>query len=101
MSAYKAFLAVVRNKDHAALSARQMLTLMHICDIPDDNFRTVRALSEHFRIAKAAVTRAADRLGHLELAKRVPAPLDKRSVFIQPTAAGRALVRDFVRECGK
>ena len=43
---------------------------------------------------KPAITRALDRLGELDLARRKVDPLDRRSVLVQRTMKGAAFLRD-------
>ena len=43
---------------------------------------------------QAAITRALDRLGELDLARRKVDPMDRRSVLVQRTLKGTAFLRD-------
>jgi len=45
-------------------------------------------------VSKPAITRALDRLGELDLARRKVDPLDRRSVLVQRTLKGAAFLRD-------
>ena len=45
-------------------------------------------------MSKPAITRALDRLGELDLARRKVDPLDRRSVLVQRTTKGAAFLRD-------
>jgi len=45
-------------------------------------------------VSKPAITRALDRLGELDLAKRKTDPQDRRSVLVQRTPKGSAFLRD-------
>ena len=45
-------------------------------------------------MSKPAITRALDRLGELDLARRKVDPLDRRSVLVQRTMKGAAFLRD-------
>ncbi|HEY4172546.1 MAG TPA: MarR family transcriptional regulator, partial [Rhodopila sp.] len=45
-------------------------------------------------VSKPAITRALDRLGELDLARRKVDPLDRRSVLVQRTTKGSAFLRD-------
>ncbi len=57
-----------------------------------DGLQTVRGLAKHLNISKPAVTRALDRLEELNLAYREVDPKDRRSVPVQRTAGGAAMV---------
>ena len=46
------------------------------------------------KVSKPAITRALDRLGELDLARRKVDPLDRRSVLVQRTMKGQAFLRD-------
>ena len=45
-------------------------------------------------VSKPAITRALDRLGELDLARRKVDPADRRSVLVQRTLKGTAFLRD-------
>ena len=45
-------------------------------------------------MSKPAITRALDRLGELDLARRKVDPMDRRSVIVQRTLKGTAFLRD-------
>jgi DNA-binding MarR family transcriptional regulator len=51
-------------------------------------------LAERLNVAKPAITRALDRLGELDLARRKVDPMDRRSVLVQRTLKGAAFLRD-------
>ena len=55
---------------------------------------TVRGLAAELKASKPAITRALDRLGELDLARRKLDPLDRRSVHVQQTAAGQAFLAE-------
>ncbi len=55
---------------------------------------TVRGLAAELNVSKPAITRALDRLGELDLARRKVDPLDRRSVLVQRTMKGAAFLRD-------
>jgi DNA-binding MarR family transcriptional regulator len=83
--------ALVR-RDGADLSARQ-LSVFLTCYL-NEGGHTVRGLASGLKVSKPAITRALDRLGELDLARRKVDPLDRRSVLVQRTAKGAAFLRD-------
>ncbi|CAH2601254.1 MarR family transcriptional regulator [Rhodovastum atsumiense] len=74
------------------LSARQLGVLL-TCYL-EDRPHTVRGLAAELKIAKPAITRALDRLGEFDLARRKVDPLDRRSVLVQRTVKGAAFLRE-------
>jgi DNA-binding MarR family transcriptional regulator len=83
--------ALVR-RDGPDLSARQ-LGVFPTCYLRDGG-HTVRGLAAELNVSKPAITRALDRLGELDLARRKVDPLDRRSVLVQRTLKGAAFLRD-------
>ncbi len=83
--------ALIR-RNGADLSARQLGVLL-TCYL-NEGAHTVRGLAADLNVSKPAITRALDRLGELDLARRKVDPLDRRSVLIQRTPRGSAFVRD-------
>ncbi|HET6184320.1 MAG TPA: MarR family transcriptional regulator [Acetobacteraceae bacterium] len=83
--------ALVR-RDGPDLSARQLGVFL-TCYL-DDNNHTVRGLAAELHVSKPAITRALDRLGELDLARRKVDPLDRRSVLVQRTLKGTGFLRD-------
>ena len=83
--------ALVR-RDSADLSARQLGVFL-TCYLNDDP-HTVRGLAAELNVSKPAITRALDRLGEFDLARRKTDPLDRRSVLVQRTTKGAALLRE-------
>ena len=83
--------ALVR-RDGADLSARQ-LSVFLTCYLREGG-HTVRGLAAELNVSKPAITRALDRLGELDLARRKVDPLDRRSVLVQRTTKGSAFLRD-------
>ncbi len=83
--------ALVR-RDGADLSARQLGVFL-TCYLRD-GAHTVRGLAADLNVSKPAITRALDRLGELDLARRKVDPLDRRSVLVQRTPKGAAFLRD-------
>jgi DNA-binding MarR family transcriptional regulator len=83
--------ALVR-RDGPDLSARQLGVFL-TCYL-QDGAHTVRGLAAALNVSKPAITRALDRLGELDLARRKVDPLDRRSVLVQRTLKGSAFLRD-------
>ncbi len=83
--------ALVR-RDGADLSARQLGVFL-TCYL-NEGGHTVRGLAAELNVSKPAITRALDRLGELDLARRKVDPLDRRSVLVQRTTKGSAFLRD-------
>jgi DNA-binding MarR family transcriptional regulator len=83
--------ALVR-RDGPDLSARQLGVFL-TCYLHDGG-HTVRGLAADLNVSKPAITRALDRLGELDLARRKVDPLDRRSVLVQRTLKGAAFLRD-------
>jgi DNA-binding MarR family transcriptional regulator len=83
--------ALVR-RDGPDLSARQLGVFL-ICYL-DEGAHTVRGLAAALNVSKPAITRALDRLGELDLARRKVDPMDRRSVLVQRTLKGSAFLRD-------
>ena len=79
-------------RDGADLSARQLGVFL-TCYL-NDGGHTVRGLAADLNVSKPAITRALDRLGELDLARRKVDPLDRRSVLVQRTTKGAAFLRD-------
>src|SRR3974390_1419264 len=79
-------------RDGADLSARQLGVFL-TCYLRDGG-HTVRGLAADLRVSKPAITRALDRLGELDLARRKVDPQDRRSVLVQRTLKGAAFLRD-------
>jgi len=83
--------ALVR-RDGPDLSARQLGVFL-TCYLQDGP-HTVRGLAADLNVSKPAITRALDRLGELDLARRKVDPMDRRSVLVQRTLKGTAFLRD-------
>jgi DNA-binding MarR family transcriptional regulator len=79
-------------RDGADLSARQLgvLLTVYLTEGP----HTVRGLAAALNVSKPAITRALDRLGELDLARRKTDPADRRSVLVQRTVKGAAFLRE-------
>jgi DNA-binding MarR family transcriptional regulator len=83
--------ALVR-RDGPDLSSRQLGVFL-TCYLRDCG-HTVRGLASELNVSKPVVTRALDRLGELDLARRKVDPLDRRSILVQRTLKGGAFLRD-------
>ena len=83
--------ALVR-RDGPDLSARQLGVFLTV--YLNDGPHTVRGLAAELNVSKPAITRALDRLGELDLARRKVDPMDRRSVIVQRTLKGTAFLRD-------
>jgi DNA-binding MarR family transcriptional regulator len=82
----------------ADLTARQMLLLLTV--YRTEGPHTVRGLAAALGISKPAVTRALDRLGQLELARRKRDEADRRNVLVQRTVKGSVFLADFATTVG-
>ena len=83
--------ALVR-RDGPDLSARQLGVFLTV--YLGEGPHTVRGLAASLNVCKPAITRALDRLGELDLARRKTDPQDRRSVLVQRTVKGAALLRE-------
>src|ERR1700749_910588 len=83
--------ALVR-RDGADLSARQLGVFL-TCYL-NEGGHPVRGLAAELNVSKPAITRALDRLGELDLARRKVDPMDRRSVLVQRTLKGAAYLRE-------
>jgi DNA-binding MarR family transcriptional regulator len=81
--------ALVR-KDGPALSTHQLGVYL-TCYLKDGD-HTVRGLAAELNVSKSVITRALDKLGELDLTRRRPDPADRRSILVDRTAPGRALL---------
>lgn len=79
-------------RDGPDLSARQLGVFL-TCYLQEGP-HTVRGLAADLNVSKPAITRALDRLGELELARRKIDPSDRRSVLVQKTIKGQAFLKD-------
>jgi len=76
--------------DGPDLNARQAAILLRVSLDPGPH--TVRGLAEALKLGKPAVSRALDALSGLGLAMRTPDESDRRSVLVQTTARGLAVL---------
>lgn len=81
--------SLVRSDD-PDLSQRQLAVLLTI--YRTDGPHTVRGLAAELQISKPAISRALDRLGALDFARRQIDRHDRRSVLVIRTAEGRDFV---------
>ncbi|GBQ37650.1 MarR family transcriptional regulator [Gluconacetobacter azotocaptans] len=79
-------------RDGPDLSARQLGVFL-TCYL-QEGAHTVRGLASTLNVSKPAITRALDRLGELDLARRKVDPMDRRSVLVQRTLKGAAYLRE-------
>src|SRR6187401_1095804 len=84
-------LALVR-RNEADLTSRQFGVFLTVYLTAGPH--TVRGLAADLNVSKPAITRALDRLGELDLARRKVDPMDRRSVLVQRTLKGAAFLRD-------
>lgn len=80
-------------RDLPDITQRQFALLLHVYVAPPPH--TVRGLANRLQMSKPAVTRALDRLSHLDFLKRAPDDADKRSILVKRTVAGAVFLRDF------
>jgi DNA-binding MarR family transcriptional regulator len=83
--------ALVRS-DRPDLTARQLAAFLLVHTTPGPH--TIRGLARALNIPKPSVTRAVDRLEEFGLAQRKPDRTDRRSVIVEETPGGGALLRD-------
>ncbi len=79
-------------RDGPDLSARQLGVFL-TCYL-QEGAHTVRGLASDLNVSKPAITRALDRLGELDLARRKVDPMDRRSILVQRTLKGSAYLRE-------
>lgn len=83
--------AMVR-RDGPDLTARQLSVFL--TTYLQDRDHTVRGLAAELNVSKPAITRALDRLESAGLTRRKMDPRDRRSVLVQQTVKGAALLRE-------
>jgi DNA-binding MarR family transcriptional regulator len=81
--------ALVR-RDGPALSAHQLAVYL-TCYLKDGN-HTVRGLAADLNVSKSVITRSLDKLGDMELTRRIPDPTDRRSILVERTPVGWELL---------
>ena len=77
-------------RDGPDLSSRQLGVFLTVYLGPGPH--TVRGLAQALNVSKPAITRALDRLGELDLARRKLDMMDRRSVLVQRTLKGAAFL---------
>ncbi len=86
-------------RDGPDLTARQLsiFLIVYLGEGP----HTVRGLASALNVPKASVTRGLDRMSKFELTHRRTDPQDRRSVLVQRTVKGTALVREIQAVMGE
>jgi DNA-binding MarR family transcriptional regulator len=77
-------------RDDAVLSSHQLGVYL-TCYVVDGD-HTVRGLAADLNVSKSVITRALDKLGEMNLARRRIDPRDRRSVIVERTAEGTAML---------
>ena len=93
LSLWHGVMVTALRDEHPDLTARQFALLLRVYLTPAPH--TVRGLAAALKMSKPAVTRALDRLGRLDLARRKRDEADKRSVLVQRTVKGAVFLREF------
>ncbi|MGP1253864.1 MAG: MarR family transcriptional regulator [Kiloniellales bacterium] len=93
LALYRSVGAAVLANDWPDLTQRQLAILLEVYLSSPPH--TVRGLAEKLDISKPAVSRALDRLGQLEFAKRKTDEADRRSILVQRTVKGSVFLREF------
>ncbi len=86
----RAVIVSLVRRDGPALSAHQLAVYL-TCYLTDGH-HTVRGLAAELSVSKSVITRSLDKLGEMELARRIPDPTDRRSVLVERTASGWKLL---------
>ena len=86
--------ALVR-RDDPVLSSHQLGVYLTCYLVEGDH--TVRGLAAELSVSKSVITRALDKLGELNLARRRIDPDDRRSVIVERTKEGQALLAEMRR----
>jgi DNA-binding MarR family transcriptional regulator len=93
LALWRAAGAASLTRDWPDLSQRQMAIMLEVYLASPPH--TVRGLADTLGISKPAVSRALDRLGDLDFARRKTDESDKRSVLVQRTVKGSVFLREF------
>lgn len=80
------------------LTQRQLALLLTVYLTPPPH--TVRGLAELLHVSKPAISRALDRLGMLDFARRKRDEADRRNVLVQRTVKGAVFLHDFSAQVG-
>jgi DNA-binding MarR family transcriptional regulator len=83
--------ALVR-RDGPSLSAHQLAVYL-TCYLAEEP-QTVRGLAAALNVSKSVITRALDKLGDMDLTRRIPDPGDRRSILVERTGTGTKLLND-------
>jgi len=93
LNLWRAVATATLRRAHPDLAARQFALLLHVYLAPPPH--TVRGLAAQLNLSKPAVSRALDRLGRLDFARRKRDQADKRNVLVQRTVKGAVFLREF------
>ncbi|WP_408735130.1 MarR family transcriptional regulator [Belnapia moabensis] len=77
--------------DQPDLSMRQLAVVLVVYQTEEP--QTVRGLAASLNIQKPAVTRALDCLEEIDLARRKVDPRDRRSIIVERTGTGDAMLK--------
>jgi DNA-binding MarR family transcriptional regulator len=79
-------------RDGPDLTARQLAVFL--TTYLQDEAQTVRGLAAKLNVHKPVISRALDRLSEFDLVRRKKDTLDRRSVLVRRTTAGKGFLRD-------
>lgn len=79
-------------RDGPALSAHQLAVYL-TCYLKSGD-HTVRGLAADLNVSKSVITRSLDKLGEMDLTRRIPDPSDRRSILVERTAVGSELLNE-------
>ena len=80
-------------RDERDLSARQLSVFLTVY-LDEAKGHTVYGLAASLNVSNPTISRALDRLGDLDLARRKVDPMDRRCVLVQRTLKGATFLRD-------
>ena len=83
--------ALVR-REGPSLSAHQLAVFL-TCYLASER-QTVRGLAAALNVSKSVITRALDKLGEMQLTRRIPDPADRRSILVEHTITGMKLLAE-------
>lgn len=92
VAAFHGTIMAIVKADERDLSARQLAVFLQCYLVEAEH--TVRGLAAAMDVSKPAVTRALDRLGEMDLARRKIDPRDRRSVIVVRTLKGAGYMRE-------
>ncbi len=90
VSLLRAVIVELVRRDEPVLTSHQLGVYL-TCYLRDVD-HTVRGLAQELNVSKSVITRALDKLGELNLARRRIDPNDRRSVIVERTTEGYALL---------